>query len=282
MKFTIPPDWHYLGKKQKCCSLFCLWTQTQQYLSQIILEVLVVYWQYIIDILLREIEPRRCFFSTEGRDCINLTRRGAQFLPTGISTIWWKSTKHHKNVFDKKFQYLDSVIFRVRVLACVIRSFLYKIIMLLCGLIVIPNTGILSTVAIFIRPSSDGSYYGMVMSVRPSVRVSVRVSVRHSQFSALFSFMLWRIELAFGMSLSCYEHSIKFECRQFPSSFVGVMPLLELKILEILCFPQFSPTCLEILLWNFAYDFFFYCTTDQVWVSSISVKFCRSYAPFGT
>ena len=47
---------------------------------------------------------------------------------------------------------------------------------------------------IFIRPSSDGTYYGMVMSVRPSVRVSVRVSVRPSvrpsQFSALFSYML--------------------------------------------------------------------------------------------
>ena len=26
----------------------------------------------------------------------------------------------------------------------------------------------------------------------------------------------------------------------------------------------------------------FYCTTDQVWVSSICVKFCRSYAPFLT
>ena len=26
----------------------------------------------------------------------------------------------------------------------------------------------------------------------------------------------------------------------------------------------------------------FYCTTDQVWVSSISVNFCRSFGPFGT
>ena len=84
---------------------------------------------------------------------------------------------------------------------------------------------------------------------------SVRVSIRQSQFSTLFSFMLWCIELKFGMSLSCYEHSIKFECRQFPLSFVGVMPLLELKILEIHSFPQFSPTCFDILRWNFAYDF---------------------------
>ena len=56
----------------------------------------------------------------------------------------------------------------------------------------------------FIRPSSDGTYYGMVMSVRPSVRPSgspsVRPSVRHS-------------------------------------------------------FPHFSPTCFQILSWNFVYHF---------------------------
>ena len=108
---------------------------------------------------------------------------------------------------------------------------------------------------IFIRPSSDGSYYGMVMSVRPSVHLSVLVSFRQSQFSAVFFFMLWRMELKLGMSLSCYEHSIKLECCQFLSSFVGVMPLLELKILEIHSFPQFSPTCCDILRWNIAYDF---------------------------
>ena len=54
------------------------------------------------------------------------------------------------------------------------------------------------------------------------------------------------------MSLSSYKHSIKFEYRQFPSIFVGVMPLLELRILEIPVhsFPQFSPTCIDILSWN--------------------------------
>ena len=65
---------------------------------------------------------------------------------------------------------------------------------------------------VFIRPSSDGTYYGMVMSVRPSVRPgpsvrpsgspSVRPSVRHS-------------------------------------------------------FPHFSPTCFDILIWNFVYHFIF-------------------------
>ena len=33
------------------------------------------------------------------------------------------------------------------------------------------------------------------------------------------------------------------------------MPLLELKILKIHSFPQFSPTCCDIFSWNFAYDF---------------------------
>ena len=100
-------------------------------------------------------------------------------------------------------------------------------------------------------------------------------------------------------------------------------------------FPHFSPTCFEILSWNFVYHFMmmhvrassnsinfrqflmelcpfsisncykyavfrtfllhaltfraeiwhmtlFYCTTEQVRVSTISVNFCWSYAPFGT
>ena len=48
---------------------------------------------------------------------------------------------------------------------------------------------------------------------------------------------------------------IKFEFRQFPSIFVGVMPLLELRILKIHSFPHFSLTCFDLLSWNFAYDF---------------------------
>ena len=59
---------------------------------------------------------------------------------------------------------------------------------------------------------------------------------------------------------------IKFECHQFPSIFVGVMPLFELRILEILSFPQFSLTCFDILSWNFAYDFvlLFYRSSSTV------------------
>ena len=182
--------------------------------------------------------------------------------------------------------------------------------------------------SIFIRPSGR-----IMVWWSPSVRPSVRVSVR--PFSALFSYMLWHIELKFCTWLCSNVLQIKFECRQFVSSFVGVMSLLELRILEIHSFLHFSLTCFDILSWNFAYDFvllyyrssssvvnfrqflwelcpfwnlnywkctvfrtfllhaltywaeilhmtLFYCTTDQVRVSSICVNFCGSYAPFGT
>ena len=115
------------------------------------------------------------------------------------------------------------------------------------------------TDGVFIRPSSDGTYYGMVMSVRPSVRPglrpSVHPSVRPSQFSALFSYMLWHIDLKFCVSLYFYARKIKFECHQFPSLFAGVMLLFNFKLLQICSFPQFSPTCFDILSSNFVYDF---------------------------
>ena len=99
----------------------------------------------------------------------------------------------------------------------------------------------------------------MVMSVRPSgspsVHTSVRPSVRPSQFSALFSYMLWHIDLKFCVSLNFYARKIKFECHQFPSLFAGVMLLFNFKLLQICSFPHFSPTCFDILNWNFVYDF---------------------------
>ena len=78
---------------------------------------------------------------------------------------------------------------------------------------------------------------------------------KYTQFSALFSYMLWHIDLKFCIWLCFTVLQIKFECRQFASIFVGVMSLLELKILQIHSFPHFSLTCFDILSWNFAYDF---------------------------
>ena len=67
--------------------------------------------------------------------------------------------------------------------------------------------------------------------------------------------MLWHIELKFCIWLCFTLLQIKFECRQFSSIFVGVMPLLELRILKIHSFPHFSLTGFDILSWNFAFDF---------------------------
>ena len=53
----------------------------------------------------------------------------------------------------------------------------------------------------------------------------------NTQFSALFSYKLWHIELKFCIWLCFTLLQIKFECHQFVSIFVGVMPLLELRIL---------------------------------------------------
>ena len=91
----------------------------------------------------------------------------------------------------------------------------------------------------------------MVMSVRPGLRPSVRPS----QFSALFSYMLWDIKLKFCVSLYYDARKIKFECHQFPSIFAGVMSLLNFTLLQICSFPHISHTCFDILSWYFAYDF---------------------------
>ena len=87
---------------------------------------------------------------------------------------------------------------------------------------------------LFIRPSSDGTYYGMVMSVRVSIRVSVRPSVRPTLR---------------------------------PS---GLRP------------PIFRTFLLHALTYwaEILHMTLFWCTTDQVRLSSLCVNFWRSYASF--
>ena len=80
-------------------------------------------------------------------------------------------------------------------------------------------------------------------------------TLTNMQFSALFSYMLWHIEFKFCIWLCFNVPQSKFECRHFASIFDGVMPLCELRILEIHSFPHFSLTCFDILSWSFAYDF---------------------------
>ena len=93
--------------------------------------------------------------------------------------------------------------------------------------------------------SRDVLWYGDVRpGLRPSDSSSVRVSVR--PFSALFSYMLWQIDLKFCTWLCFDVLQIKFDCRHFVSIFEGVMPLCELRILVMCSFPHFSPTCFDI------------------------------------
>ena len=87
---------------------------------------------------------------------------------------------------------------------------------------------------LFIAFSSRHFLYARLQTGRimvwwcPSVRPSVRLSVH--PFSALFSYMLWHIELKFCAWLCFTVLQIKFECRHFASIFEGVMPLCELRI----------------------------------------------------
>ena len=167
------------------------------------------------------------------------------------------------------------------------------------------------------------------LSVHPGLRPSFTVFRTFLLHALSYWAELWYV-------LSSYEHLIKIECRQFqfPSIFVGVMPLLELEILEIqgffalfsymlwhielifcicLCYTvlQIKFECLQFAsmseeLWPFWISEYWKCTvfrtfllqaltywaeifhmtllhcTDQVRVSSLCVKFYRSYAPFVT
>ena len=127
-------------------------------------------------------------------------------------------------------------------------------------------------VVYFLRPSSDGTYYGMVISVRLSVRVSVR------PLSVHFSFVLWHIELKFCKWLYVNVLQIDFECRHFASIIEEVMSLLELTTLEIHSFLLHA-----LRYWaEKLHTTLSFCTTNQFRVSSICVNFCKSYAPFGT
>ena len=169
---------------------------------------------------------------------------------------------------------------------------------------------------------------------------SVRPPAHFLHFShTCFDIMSWN----FAHDFVLMYYRSRFECRHFASIFIRPSG----RIMVWWCpsvrpsgspsarFPHFSPTCFDILSWNFAHDFIlmyyrsslsvvnlrqvllelcpfwnleywkytvfrtfllhaltywveilhmtlFYCTTDQVRVSSICVNFCGSYAPFGT
>ena len=141
--------------------------------------------------------------------------------------------------------------------------------------------------SIFIRPSSDGTYYGMVMSVRPGLRPTLRPSyspsvhpglrppVFHTYLHTCFDILSWNFAHHFVL-LYYRSSSSVVTLRQF---------LKELCLFWNLEYWKY--TVFRSFLWHaltyragILHMTLFYCTTDQVRVSSISVNFCRSYAPF--
>ena len=166
----------------------------------------------------------------------------------------------------------------------------------------------------FYRPvfRRDVLWYGDVRpglrpSDSPSVRPGLRPSVR--PFSALFSYILWHIELKFCTWLCfwCTTDQVRLSslCVNFyyyyyytsvfrrallwygdvcPSGSPSVRLSVRPSVRPGLRPPVFH-TFLQHALTYWAeilHMTLFYCTTDQVQVSSICVKFCGSYAPFGT
>ena len=119
----------------------------------------------------------------------------------------------------------------------------------------------------------DVLWYG---DIRPSGSPSVSHSFPH--FSPrCFDIMSWNFVYHFLlMNIRSSLSVVNF--RQF---LLELFPFWKLEYWKFTV-SAFSLTCFDILSCNFAYDFFFYCTTDQVWVPSTSVNFCGSCAPFAT
>ena len=78
------------------------------------------------------------------------------------------------------------------------------------------------------------------------------VSPYHRSSSSVVNLRQFVLELCAFWNLEYWKYTV---CRQIALMFVGVMALLELRILKIHSFPHFSLSCLGILSSNFAYDF---------------------------
>ena len=108
------------------------------------------------------------------------------------------------------------------------------------------------------------------------------VNLEYSKYTVFRTFLLhastYWAEICICLCFTVLQ--IKFECRQFASIFVGVMPLLELRILEIHSFPHFSLTPFNILSWKFAYYFVFLYYRSSL--SVVNLRLFWSYASFRT
>ena len=127
-----------------------------------------------------------------------------------------------------------------------------------------------SAVVVYWSPNGEtGTNY------RFTLRHSVCLSVRHTRFSYFFSYMHWHIELNFHIWLPFTVIQIKFDCRNLRQYLWELCSFWNLAYRKYAVFHTF-------LLHSLTYEAeslyisLFYCTTDQVRVSSISVDFFGS------
>ena len=128
----------------------------------------------------------------------------------------------------------------------------------------------------FIRPSSDGTYYGMVMSVRPSGSPSVRHSFPHFSLTC-FDILIWNFVYHFiVMHVRSSSNAINF--RHFLQELCSFLTSNSYKYAVFRTFLLHALTYWVQIL----YMTLFKCTTEQVWVSSFCFNFCWSYASLWT
>ena len=109
-------------------------------------------------------------------------------------------------------------------------------------------------------------------------KCAVSSNVGNVQFRALFSYMLWHIELKFV--LMCVL-KIKFECCHFESILKELCLFLNLDYRKMHISYSLSPTFFDILNWNFEYDFvLMHFRSNRV--LSLCVNFWRSYTSLWT
>ena len=107
-------------------------------------------------------------------------------------------------------------------------------------------------------------------------------NIGNTQFSALFSYMLWYIELKFCIWFCFSVLQIKYECRHFASIFEGVMHLCELRKYAV--FRTFSYMLWDIelkfciwLCFNVLQIKFKRCHSASLWLSTVHHT-CLLYA----
>ena len=110
----------------------------------------------------------------------------------------------------------------------------------------------------------------------PLCELRIKVMCSFPHFSPTF-FDILSSNFAYDFVSPYYRSSSS--AVKFALMFVGVMPLLELRILKIHSFPHFSLSSFDILSSNFAYDFVTPCYRSSSSVVNLR-QFLKELCPF--